>query len=101
MAMLGRGRRQLASLLWKASVEQEVDAEFEFHVEMRTRDLIAQGMAPAAARAAAVARFGNIRHVNDECRTIGQQRDREMKRTEYLDELLHDIRFALRQLVKA
>ena len=37
--ILGRGRRQLASLLWKASVEEEVDAELSFHVEMRTREL--------------------------------------------------------------
>ena len=80
-------RRQLASLLWKASVEQEVDAEFDFHVEMRTRELIERGMDPVAARAAAVARFGDIRAVNAVCRSIGNQRERDMRRTEYLSEL--------------
>src|ERR1041385_2518183 len=100
MATLGGGRPQLASLLWKASVDDEVDAEFDFHVEMRTREYIARGMEPAAARAKAVARFGNIAVVNAECRTIGNQREREMRRTEYLGELAHDVRFAVRQLIK-
>jgi len=101
MATLGRGRRQLTSLLWKASVDQEVDAEFDFHVEMRTRELIAGGMDPAAARAAAIARFGNITAVNAMCRSIGNQREREMRRTEYFSELAYDARFAIRQLLKA
>jgi predicted permease len=98
---LGRGPRQLASLLWKASVEQEVDAEFDFHVEMRTRELIARGLDAGLARAAAVARFGDIRAVRATCRSIGNQRERAMRRTEYLSELVHDARFAIRQLMNA
>jgi putative ABC transport system permease protein len=100
MPRLGRGRRQLGSPLWRASVEYEVDAEFEFHVEMRTREYIARGMDPASARAAAVARFGDIGRVNAECRGIGNQREREIVTTEYLAELAHDVRFAVRQLIK-
>src|SRR5215207_1345582 len=100
MAQLGRGRRQLGSPLWRASVEDEVDAEFEFHVEMRAREYIADGMDPTAARAAAVARFGNINYVNAQCRSIGNQREREMVRTEYMAELADDVRFAVRQLMK-
>src|SRR4051812_10435517 len=101
MATLGRAGRQLSSLLWKASVEDEVDAEFDFHVEMRTRELVERGMDPAAARAIAVARFGDIRVVNATCRGIGNQREREMRRTEYMSELAHDVRFTLRQLLAA
>src|SRR4051812_34239849 len=101
MPRLGGGRRQLASPLWKASVENEVDAEFDFHVEMRTREYVARGMDPVAARAAAVARFGDIAGVNAECRNIGNQRERHMVTTEYFGELAHDVRFTLRQLVKA
>src|SRR5262249_40048317 len=97
--MLGRGRRQLASLLWKASVDDEVDAELAFHVEMRTRELVARGMDPVAARAMAVARFGNLQAVRATCRSIGNQRDRDMRRTEYFSELAYDARFALRQLL--
>jgi putative ABC transport system permease protein len=100
MATLGRGPRPLASLFWKASVAEEVDAELAFHVEMRTRELIERGMAPDAAREAAVARFGDIAAVNSICQSIGTQRDRDMRRTEYLSEIAADARFALRQLLK-
>lgn len=78
-----------------------MDNEFAFHVEMRTKELIARGMAPAAARAAAIARFGDIAAVNAECRDIGNSRDRDMRRTEYLSELAQDARFAVRQLIAA
>jgi putative ABC transport system permease protein len=97
---LGRNKHELGSPLWRASVNDEVDAELAFHVEMRTRELIERGMDPAAARAAAVARFGDFQAVNDECRDIGNSREREMRRTEYVGELLHDARFAIRQLAR-
>ena|GEM_PF-1183015 len=41
----------------------EIGAEIEFHIDMRTRDLIAQGMPPEEARAEAVRRFGNVEAV--------------------------------------
>ena len=100
MPRLGRSRRQLSSSLWRASVEDEVDAELAFHVEMRAREYVAQGMDTATARAKAIGRFGDIGRVNAECRTIGNQRERTMVRSEYLTELSQDIRFALRQLIK-
>ncbi|HEY4304346.1 MAG TPA: ABC transporter permease [Gemmatimonadaceae bacterium] len=100
MARLGKGRRQLTSSLFKASVEDEVDSEFAFHVEMRTQEYIARGMPEDAARARAIAKFGNIDSVNAECRTIGNSRERGMERSEYIHEFLHDVRFAIRQLIK-
>ncbi|HWJ14791.1 MAG TPA: permease prefix domain 1-containing protein, partial [Gemmatimonadaceae bacterium] len=101
MPRLGRGRRQLSSPLWRASVEDEVDAELAFHVEMRVREYMAHGMDEATARATAIARFGDIRKVNAVCRTIGNQRERTMERGEYLRELLLDVRFGFRQLFKS
>jgi len=38
------------SWFWRPPVEQEVDEELAFHLEMHTRDLIASGMTPDAAR---------------------------------------------------
>jgi predicted permease len=99
MARLG-GRHELGSPLWRANVSEEVDAELAFHVEMRTRELVARGMDPTAARAAAIARFGDLDAVNAECRDIGISTEREMRRTEYFAELTHDARFAIRQLAK-
>lgn len=101
MATPSRGNGELGSPVWRAPVEDEVDAELAFHVEMRTRELIARGVSPDDARAQAIARFGNIGSVNAECRTIGNSRERVMNRTEYFRELAYDARFAVRQLIKA
>src|SRR4029450_4994860 len=66
---------------------------------MRARERGAPGRPPAAAREAAVRRFGDINRVNATCRSIGKQRDRGMRRTEYLTELTQDLTFAVRQLL--
>lgn len=92
--------RQLRSLLWKASVADEVDAELAFHVEMRTREYIARGLDPELARAKAVGRFGDLQRVNDTCRRIGEGRERDMRRAEWMHEFMQDARYALRQLAR-
>jgi predicted permease len=93
--------RTLRSRLWRGSLDDEVETELDFHVEMRTREYIAAGMDPAAARDAAVRRFGDINRVNETCRRLGRQRDQDMRRTEYLSELTQDVTFACRQLIKS
>jgi len=92
--------RQLRSLIWKASVAEEVDAEFAFHVEMRTREYIARGLDPELARAKAIGRFGDIQKVNNTCRRIGEGRERDMRRAEWFHEFAQDARYALRQLAR-
>jgi predicted permease len=92
---------QLKSLIWKATAAEEVDAELAFHIEMRTRELIAHGRHPDAARREAVERFGDLGGVGDTCKSIATERDRDVRRTEYLSELRQDFRFAVRQLLKA
>ena len=79
--------KALRSRFWRGTLEDEVETELDFHVEMRTREYIAAGMDPAVARDAAVRRFGDLGRVNQTCRQIGRQRDQDMRRTEYLSEL--------------
>jgi putative ABC transport system permease protein len=98
MVPLGRFSRSLRHLLWKPPVEQEVDSELEFHIEMRTRDNMARGMDREAARAEAMRRFGDVGRINEACRDIGRRRDREMRRTEWLGELRQDFTYAARYL---
>jgi len=93
--------RRLRSRFWRGSVQDEVDDELAFHVEMRTRELEGRGLSRANAREAAIRRFGDIERVNATCRSIGQRRDRDMRRTEYLTELTQDLTFAARQLLHA
>ena len=94
-------RRRLRSILWKMSVREEVSRELEFHVEMRTRELVSNGMSAEEARARAIARFGNIRDVNAKCQRIAKGRDRNMLIFEWLDELKQDLVFAARQMRRA
>ena len=91
-------RRTLRSWLWRVPLEEEVGDELAFHVEMRTRELIAGGMAPDAARREALRRVGNLRRVAKACVDIGRKRDREMRLVQWFQELTSDVRFAWRQL---
>lgn len=59
-------------------VERDVDAEIEFHIEMRTRKLVAAGVDPATARAEALRQFGDLSAVRAQCLSIDHQRERAM-----------------------
>ena len=91
-------KRLLRSWLWRVPVEEEVDEEIAFHVEMRTRALIAQGKDPTTARQMAVGHLGDVTRLRQTCVDIGRKRDREMRITERLEEFGKDVRFAIRQM---
>ncbi|HET9768835.1 MAG TPA: permease prefix domain 1-containing protein, partial [Thermoanaerobaculia bacterium] len=76
----------------------EIDDELAFHLEMRERDLMAQGVDAAEARERARRRFGDVDGVRRECRDLVRRRERRMARSEYLTDLAQDLRFALRAL---
>ena len=46
---------------------REVETELRFHIEMRTRDNVEQGMRPDDARRAAVQSFGDFEQVKTDC----------------------------------
>jgi predicted permease len=75
-----------------------VDSELAFHLEMRVRELIEQGMTPDDARAAALERFGDVAQITEACRDLGRRRNTDMRRAEWLTELRHDLRYAVRGL---
>lgn len=94
-------KRSLRSPLWRVGLEQEVDEEIAFHLEMRTRELIERGMDPAAARRAALDRLGDMASLKRTCRDLGRKREREMRLGQFLEEFRADVMFALRQLRRA
>jgi putative ABC transport system permease protein len=94
-------KRSLRSWLWRVPIEQEVEEEIAFHVEMRTRALIERGVDPRTAREAALARIGDIGRLRRTCVDLGRKREREMRLTQWLDEFRDDVRFALRQLKRS
>jgi hypothetical protein len=78
-------KRPGRSWFWKVPVEQEVDEEIAFHLDMHTRDLIAKGLAPDAAREAAARRLGDVERLKHTCVDLGRKRDRSMRLTQWLD----------------
>ena len=90
--------RSLRSWLWRVPLEQEVDDEIALHVEMRTRELVERGVDPATARDLALSRLGDVARLKRTMTTLGRKRDRDMRLTQWLDELRNDLKFAVRQL---
>jgi predicted permease len=78
-----------------------VEDELAAHIELRTRDYVARGMSPTEARAAALHRFGDVQVVKETCLHIGQARERDMRRAEWLEELWQDLGYAWRQLARS
>jgi putative ABC transport system permease protein len=77
-----------------------VARELAFHIEMRTRELIARGVNPDEARRQATDRFGDLPSVVAELRRLDRQTDRAVRRTRYIGEVIQDARFALRVLAR-
>lgn len=94
-------RKRFPLRLWRPAVDDEVDGELEFHLEMRRRQYLAQGMSEAQARQAALDKFGNYSRARRQCRALGRRREQRMRLLQYSSELWQDAAFALRQLLRA
>ena len=79
-------------------VERDVDAELAFHLDMRVRRLVERGLDPAAARAEALQQFGDLHGVRAELVNMDTQREKTVRRANYLTELRQDTAYALRAL---
>ena len=91
-------KRSLRSWLWRVPIDQEVDEEFAFHLEMRTRELVDRGMDVEAARAVARRRLGDLAALRRTCVHLGRKRDRDMRLSQWIEEIRDAVRFAVRQL---
>jgi predicted permease len=92
----GRGARP-----FPARPQAEVDDELTFHLEQRVRDYVARGMDPEAARAAALARFGDLNGVRRECAQMLDDDRRAARRRDWRDDLRQDLRFGMRSALHA
>ena len=55
----------------KPSVENEVDEELNFHIDMQTTEYESRGISREQSRAMAETRFGNVSRIKKECVRIG------------------------------
>lgn len=79
--------------------ERDVREELEHYLELRTRELMEQGMGPQEARKLALERFGDRDRIEEECRRIRELEIRDREREHLMDTLIRDVRFAVRGLV--
>src|SRR5437667_11217550 len=78
------------SLFRKSAVEQELSDELRFHLQKLIDENVAKGMASEDARYAALRELGAVEQIKEECR--------DMRRVNYLEDFLQDIRYGIRQL---
>lgn len=83
-------RRAVRSLLGDRAMNQRIDDEMAFHVEMRTQENLAAGMTPEAAARSARLAFGN--------RSVQAEETRDVRAFPWLDALGRDVRFGVRSL---
>src|SRR5882762_2350447 len=81
---------RLRTLFQRNRVERELEEEFQFHIEQRIELEIARGLSPEEARSAALRAMDGVQLRKEECR--------DMRRVNYVDDLLRDLRYAGRDL---
>src|SRR5215813_6632675 len=79
--------------VWRRKkMEEELEKELRFHLDLHTADLIAQGLNPAEARRRARLALGGPEQVKEQCR--------DARGTRWVEDLLQDLRYGARTLMK-
>ena len=84
----------------KPNPKANVNDELGFHIERLTNDLIARGLPPERARAEALRKFGDLEGVRAECVQLETARERRRSRAQWLHDLVTDVRYGVRSLVR-
>src|SRR5262247_1353153 len=92
MAMLNKLRLRLRALFLKSRMEDELQAELQFHLEREIEENIIRGMTPEEARSAAIRSFGGVERVKEE--------SRDARGVRLLEEVWQDLRYGARMLLK-
>ncbi|MCI0665300.1 MAG: ABC transporter permease [Acidobacteria bacterium] len=79
-------------LFRRKKTEAELEKELSFHLDQHTSDLIARGLSPEEARRQARLALGGPDQVKEKCRDV--------RRARWLSDLLQDIRYGVRMLLK-
>ncbi len=81
-------------------IEAEVGDQIDLHLDLRTEQLIAQGLPPDAARVEAVRRFGPLDRSRSTLISSASRREHRMQLRDTFDALGQDLRYAVRALRK-
>ena len=80
----------LRSLFRRGEVEEELDEELQYHLEMKTVEFIARGMQPEEARTAALRAMDGLELRKEQCR--------DARGIRWLDELSRDAVYGIRMM---
>lgn len=80
---------RLRSLFQRGRVERELTDELRFHLDKLIQQKVTSGMTAEQARYAALREMGGVEQVKEKCR--------DMRRMNYIENLVQDFRYALRQ----
>ncbi|HEV8235262.1 MAG TPA: permease prefix domain 1-containing protein, partial [Gemmatimonadaceae bacterium] len=85
---------------WRSTtrIRADVDDELSFHIDMRTRELLAGGMSEAEARREATREFGDVEFTREYCRRLDEGGERAERRGEWFVDLRQDLTQAIRVL---
>ena len=93
--MLARFRSFLTTWIRRERFEDGLDEEMRFHLDAHTEDLVRSGVPRREAARRARVHFGSVEGAKDACRQA-----RGLRLTDELEQLMINIRLALRVLVK-
>jgi len=91
MTALKSAWSRVIGLLRRRAIDEDIDREFEFHVDMLAEEYESSGMPHREARNAAQRRFGNVTQL--------KERGRDLKISRVLDELCQDVKYGIRTLL--
>ena len=84
---------RLRSLFKRGRVEQELSDELRFHLEKLIDGNLTKGVTPQEARYAALRELGSVDQIKGQCR--------DMRRVNWIENLIQDVRYGLRMLGKS
>ncbi len=92
MRLLSELRERLRALFDRGREDSELDEELAFHLEMQIEENVRRGMTPEEARRQAQLKLGGVTQV--------REATRDARGVRWLDDLLRDLRLAVRRLMR-
>ena len=82
----------------REGIARDVEHELAFHIDMRSKELIAQGFDPDHARRQAVEDFGDVEFTRTYCQQLDERTERAEHSANIFAEWWQDVRYAARTL---
>src|SRR5437870_2962328 len=79
---------QLRALLFRRDMDEELQAELQFHLEMQAKKNLSRGLTPQGARRQARLQFGGFESAKEDCRDV--------RGVNFVQTVWRDVRYAFR-----